>query len=227
MKVSEIFYSIQGEGPNMGKPAIFLRMALCNLTCEWCDTRYTWDWKNYEYDKEVKEMSAKQVEEQLLKHDTKHLVLTGGEPMLQQKALLPLFTTLKRMGFFIEVETNGTIIPIAEMLDLIDQWNVSPKLENSQNSLALREKLECYQFFNSLPNAYFKYVIQNPKDLDEVRQLAEKYRIPGTKTIVMPEARSRQQLATRSAWLAGLCKQLGYSFSTRLHIELWGNKRGV
>ncbi len=227
MKVSEIFYSIQGEGPNAGKPAVFLRLALCNLTCEWCDTKYTWDWKNYDYDKEVREMGVQQVQEQLLKHDTKHLVLTGGEPMLQQKKLVPLLRGLKRNGFYIEVETNGTMIPKGEMLELVDQWNVSPKLENSKNPQGMRERPECYRFFNSLPNSYFKYVIQNPGDLNEVLRLAEKYRIPGSKIILMPEARTREQLAKRSVWLAELCRHHGYSLSTRLHIELWGNKRGV
>ncbi len=227
MRVNEIFHSIQGEGPNTGKPALFLRMALCNLTCEWCDTKYTWDWRNYDYDKEVKEMSMKQVEEQLLKHDARHLVLTGGEPILQQKELLPLLSSLKRKGFYIEVETNGTIIPTAEILNLIDQWNVSPKLENSQNPQALRERPECYRFFVGLSNAYFKYVVQDPRDLDEVRQLVEKYRIPSGKIILMPEAQTKEQLAERSTWLADLCKQLNFTFSTRLHIELWGNKRGV
>ncbi len=227
MKVSELFYSIQGEGPNTGTPAVFLRLALCNLTCEWCDTKYTWDWKNYDYHKEVREMSVEQVEEQLLKHDSKHLVLTGGEPMLQQKALLPLLRSLKRKRFHIEVETNGTIIPTDKTLELVDQWNVSPKLENSKNPQGLRERPECYGFFNSLPNSYFKYVIQNPGDLNEVLQLAEKYRIPSTKIILMPEARTRDQLAERSSWLTELCRHHGYSFSTRLHIGLWGNKRGV
>ncbi len=172
-------------------------------------------------------MSVEQVEEQLLKHNTKHLVLTGGEPMLQQKTLVPVLRGLKRNGFYIEVETNGTIIPRGEMLELVDQWNVSPKLENSKNPQELRERPECYRFFNSLSNSYFKYVIQNPGDLDEVLQLAEKYRIPSAKIILMPEARTKEQLAERSSWLAELCRHNGYPFSTRLHIELWGNKRGV
>ena len=114
MKVSEIFSSIQGEGLNAGKQAVFLRLALCNLACEWCDTKYTWDWKNYDYASEVKEMSIEQVKADLLKPGVKHLVLTGGEPMLQQGELWPLLQSLKETGFFIEIETNGTLLPQAK-----------------------------------------------------------------------------------------------------------------
>ena len=227
MKVSEIFHSIQGEGPNAGKPAVFLRMALCNLTCEWCDTKYTWDWKAYDYEKEVKEMNDDEVKTKILQFDTRHLVLTGGEPMLQQKHLLPLLRSLKETGFYIEVETNGTVIPLDGMVALMDQWNVSPKLENSGNSVSARERPECYLFFNRLSNAYFKYVVRDSEDLTEVQSLAEKYAIPFGKIILMPEARTPEELAERTRWLKNASKERGYSFSTRLQIELWGNRRGV
>jgi organic radical activating enzyme len=227
MKVSEIFCSIQGEGLNAGKKAVFLRMALCNLACEWCDTKYTWDWKNYEYEKEVNEMSIEQVRIDLLKHGVKHLVLTGGEPMLQQRELLPLLESLKGMGFFIEVETNGTMIPAEEMIEVIDQWNVSPKLENSGNPSSLRERPESYRFFKQLPNALFKYVICTPEDLEEVETLAERYSIPGGKIMLMPQARTREELAERGKWLRDVSRERSYLFSTRLQIELWGDRRGV
>jgi organic radical activating enzyme len=227
MKVSEIFCSIQGEGPNAGKQAVFLRMALCNLACEWCDTKYTWDWKNYDYGREVKEMSSEQVRMDLLKHGVKHLVLTGGEPMLQQDELVPLLGSLKGMGFFIEVETNGTMIPVSEMVKVVDQWNVSPKLENSRNPSSSRERPESYRFFKHLPNALFKYVICTPEDLKEVEMLAERYRISGSKIMLMPQARTREDLAERSRWLKDVAGDMKYLFSTRMQIELWGDKRGV
>jgi 7-cyano-7-deazaguanosine (preQ0) biosynthesis protein QueE len=227
MKVSEIFRSIQGEGPNVGKPAVFLRMALCNLACGWCDTKYTWDWKTYDYEKEVKEMNDDQVKKEILSFDTKHLVLTGGEPMLQQTQLFQLLKSLKETGFYIEVETNGTVVPVDEMIALIDEWNVSPKLENSGNSLSARERPDCYHFFKRIPNAYFKYVIQDSEDLAEVQLLAEKYAIPLRRIVLMPEARTSEELAERTEWLKNASRQLGYLFSTRLQIELWGNKRGV
>src|SRR6266702_705266 len=200
MKISEIFCSVQGEGPNAGKKAVFLRMALCNLTCEWCDTKYTWDWKNYDYEKEVKERSNEQVKRELLSHGIRHLVLTGGEPLLQQHLLVPLLSSLKELGFFVEVETNCTISPLSELIALVDQWNISPKLENSGNSASVREKPETYIFFRQLSNAYFKYVVDAPEDLAEVQMLAEKYAIPVGRIILMPEARTREELATKGEW---------------------------
>jgi len=172
-------------------------------------------------------MSIKQVEQELLKFQGKHLVLTGGEPMLQQKELIPLLRSLKEHEFYVEMETNGTLVPPVEMLALVDQWNVSPKLENSKNELSAREKPECYRFFNRLPNSCFKYVVKNPQDFEEVRQLAEKYQISNDKIILMPEAETREQLTERSGWLSELSRKAGYRFSTRLQIALWGSKRGV
>jgi organic radical activating enzyme len=227
MKVSEIFCSIQGEGLSAGTPAVFLRMALCNLACAWCDTKYTWDWKNYEYGKEVKEVGIEDVKAGLLRYGVKHLVLTGGEPMLQQSDLVPLLESLKEIGFFIEVETNGTISPTIGMVGVVDRWNVSPKLENSGNPQNLREKSESYLLFKKLPNAFFKYVVRTPEDLNEVQELAKRYSIPESRIMLMPEARTREELAERSKWLREATRQMNYLFSTRLQIELWGDKRGV
>lgn len=218
---------MQGEGPNIGKPAVFLRLAICNLRCQWCDTKYTWDWDNYDYDAEVKDVRLDDVEKEILSYKCKHLVVTGGEPMLQQRALSQLLQNLKSKGFYVEIETSGTILPTNYMVELIDQWNVSPKLENSGNLVNQREKPECYRFFRDLPNSYLKYVIQDPKDVREVQELINEYDLPREKIILMPEATTREQLEERSQWLTEVCKQYGYRFTTRLQIELWGSKRGV
>ena len=95
MKISEIFKSIQGEGINAGKDVVFLRTALCNLKCSWCDTKYTWDWDNYDYSKEVRELSINHVMEQIQQFDIKHLVITGGEPLMQADDLAELLSFLK------------------------------------------------------------------------------------------------------------------------------------
>ena len=158
VKISEIFESIQGEGTNAGKDAIFLRTAECNLRCTWCDTKYTWDWKNYNYDKEVKEISINDIKQILEKSSIRHLVITGGEPLMQQDDLVELVTFLKP-EFYVEVETNGTILPNNELTTLVDQWNVSPKTKNSGNPEKLCEDNDCYVFFSRQKNCYFKYVI--------------------------------------------------------------------
>ena len=223
---AEIFYSIQGEGVNIGKPAVFLRLGLCNLKCNWCDTKYAWDWKIYNSKEQLVEMPVEDVEQEILRHNCKYLVVTGGEPMIQQNRLIPLLKHLELGGFFIEVETNGTIVPDQRLLNLVDHWSVSPKLQNSGNSQSLREVPECYRLFAGITSSHFKYVIQSENDFKEVQTLADKYDLVPEKIILMPEAQSREDLLDRSRWLVELCKAQGYMFSTRLHILLWGNERG-
>ncbi|MBI4299230.1 MAG: 7-carboxy-7-deazaguanine synthase QueE, partial [Chloroflexi bacterium] len=171
----EIFYSLQGEGVTMGTPTVFLRLALCNLTCTWCDTKYTWDWEHYDIAEEAMEMSRDAVEESILAFRCPHLVITGGEPLMQQKELAPLVSSLKQKGFYCEVETNGTLAPLPAMARDIDQWNVSPKLDSSGNLLARREIPQVLEAFCALPNAYFKFVIVEPGDVKGVCSLREKY----------------------------------------------------
>jgi 7-carboxy-7-deazaguanine synthase len=223
----EIFYSVQGEGVNTGKPAIFLRLALCNLACVWCDTRYTWDWKQYNADEQIKEMSLEEVEREILRYSCRYLVVTGGEPMLQQKQLVLLLERLNTKDFYVEIETNGTILPINGLADLVNHWSISPKLKNSGNLLSLREIPEAYGFFGMLSNSHFKYVIENKDDFTELQGIISKYNLDKEKIILMPEARNREMLLRKSRWLVELCKEQGYMFSTRLQILLWGNKRAV
>lgn len=226
MKVSEIFYSIQGEGINAGKPAVFLRLALCNLKCGWCDTKYTWDWRQYSYDTEVKPMSVDQVLNEIIRFDCNHLVITGGEPLLQQDDLVKLAGELKAANFYIEIETNGTILPQTDLTEQIDQWNVSPKLENSGNPAAEREIPSAYLFFSGLKNSYFKFVMESEEDLTEIQSLARKYRIRKEKMILMPQASTKDELHRRSARLIEICKETGYRFGPRLQVQLWGAARG-
>jgi len=222
----EIFCSVQGEGVNIGKPAVFLRLGLCNLKCTWCDTKYTWDWTTYNPKEQLVEMPLGDIEQEILRHNRKYLVVTGGEPMIQQNRLIPLLKHLEGSGFFIEVETNGTIIPDQRLVNLVDHWSVSPKLRNSGNSQSLREVPECYRLFAGITSSHFKYVIQSEDDFKEVQTLADRYDLVPEKIILMPEAQSREDLLDRSRWVVELCKAQGYIFSTRLHILLWGNERG-
>ena len=223
----EIFHSIQGEGVYAGKPAVFLRLALCNLACVWCDTRYTWDWEHYDQRKEVVTISVDEAEEEIRRFDCRNLVVTGGEPLVQQRALVSLLERLKGSGFWIEVETNGTIVPGKKWLGLVDHWSVSPKLENSGNPPSLRENARSLRLFRDLPPAHFKFVIEKADDLAELRGMLEKYEIPADKVVLMPQAQNAVALLEKSRWLVDVCKSEGYLFSTRLQILLWGNRRGV
>ncbi len=222
----EIFLSIQGEGVSLGTQSVFLRLALCNLACTWCDTKYTWDWDHYDYHREAMELTRQQVEEQVCKFPCHHMVITGGEPLLQKRALGPLVRSLKERGFSFEVETNGTIQPGEVLEETIDQWNVSPKLTNSGNPAASREVPRALSTFSRLPNAYFKFVISELEDMEEVRDLMQRYGIPRERVILMPEGRTVREVRQRGRWLAQACVEEGYRFTTRMHILLWGDKRG-
>jgi len=172
-------------------------------------------------------LSIREIEKRLLVQDCRRLIVTGGEPLIQQKELTNLLASLKTEGFYIEIETNGTIVPDGDLICLIDQWNVSPKLENSGNPLHLREIAEVYSFFTNLSSSYFKYVIQAEYDLSEVHDLIYKYNISRERVILMPEATDDETLIERGRWLAEVCKEEGYRFSTRLQVLLWRNKRGT
>ncbi len=225
MQINEIFKSIQGEGPNFGKPAIFLRTAQCNLKCTWCDTKYTWDWKNYDYTKEVKEMTIEEIKEQLIDLEIKHLVITGGEPLLQQDDLADLLSFLKP-DFYVEIETNCTILPNKMLTDLVDQWNVSPKTENSGNPLELYENDECYYFFANQENCFFKYVVENESDIPEIKKFVTKYNIPENRVQLMTQASTKEEISAREKSISELAKANNFLFSPRLHVAMWGAQRG-
>ncbi len=221
----EIFHSIQGEGVTTGTPAVFLRLAGCNLACTWCDTRYSWDWERFSLDNEVLSLSPDEVEMRMLSFGCPHLVITGGEPLLQQRELVPLAESMKQRGYYCEVETNGTLAPMPEMVEAVSQWNVSPKTGNSGNQRRRREIPQALSAFRQTDNAYFKFVIAEPADIEEVCRLIDSYDLPPQRVVLMPEGVTPQVLQERSRWLAEVCAQRGFRFSTRLHILLWGNER--
>ena len=222
----EIFHSIQGEGVSAGNSTVFLRLATCNLACTWCDTRYTWDWRNLDYADGVVEMALDEVESRVLKFGRPRLVITGGEPLLQQAVLAPLVASLAGQGFYCEVETNGTIVPSPGMIEGIAQWNVSPKLENSGNMTRAREVPDVLSAFGHMDTAYFKFVVVAPPDVDEVAAIVARYGLASERVMLMPEGVTAEAMKKRGRWVAEACVERGFSFSPRLHILLWGDERG-
>ena len=224
--VSEIFESVQGEGVSLGVPSVFLRLAHCNLRCGWCDTKYTWDWHTYDIRKEVHEHSLDQTVDTLQRLRPRNLVVTGGEPLLQQTALVSL---LRRIGrdWTSEVETAGTLVPDARLTAIITRWNVSPKLANSGNPTDKRLRPEALRAFAALPNASFKFVLAATSDLAEVSDLIARFDLPSERVILMPEATEAERLNELARDLVETCMQHGYRLSYRLHVALWGDKRGV
>lgn len=236
----EIFETLQGEGKNLGKPAVFMRTSLCNLHCEWCDTPYTWRWegspwshddpeKYYKQSEEILEMQPAEVAAEILKFPTRRVVFTGGEPMIQQAELVKVMSALKEAdpSYQFEMETNGTKAPMPDLNELVDQFNVSPKLDNSNNSERLRERPEVYKYYVENPKAYFKFVVAGEEDVPEIKRLVETYQIPAEKIYLMPEGRTEEAVKLHSQQVAEICKDEGYTMTTRLQIAVWGTKRGV
>ena len=159
------------------------------------------------------------------KSSIRHLVITGGEPLMQQDDLVELVTFLKP-EFYVEVETNGTILPNNELTTLIDQWNVSPKTKNSGNPEKLCEDHDCYVFFSRQKNCYFKYVIEDENDLTEIKNLINKYDLDRNKVFLMPQAITKPEIISREKIVTKMAKDSKLSYSPRLHVSMWGNQRG-
>ena len=241
---AEIFHTLQGEGVSVGAPAVFVRLSLCNLHCVWCDTDHTWNfegtpWKHEKdgvagYAKHRKEdviieMSPNEVAEIVRGFCRRRVVLTGGEPLLHEAELVELMAALSKDGeeWFFEVETNGTKMPGAGFLGLIGQINVSPKLANSGMGEELRLKPTVLAGLAATGKAWFKFVVRDERDITEIRSLMERAGIPGNRVILMPEGRTVEALDSTAAWLAERCRDLGFRLSDRLHVRLWGDRRGV
>lgn len=240
----EIFYSIQGEGRHIGRPSVFVRTSLCNLHCIWCDTDYTWNWEGTPFhhvrdaEPEYRKFDKKQwlarvpvgeVADRIAAFPCRNIVLTGGEPMMQQAGLVLLMHTLLQQdpGYWFEVETNATYKPGDAFDALVHQYNASPKLSGSGNPERLREKPGVLRHFAANPKAYFKFVVATRADLEEVMAMVRRYRLQADRVWLMPEGSTAEELAERRLWLVERCKSEGFSFTDRLHIQIWGSKKGV
>jgi 7-cyano-7-deazaguanosine (preQ0) biosynthesis protein QueE len=221
----EIFASIQGEGASVGVPSTFVRLAACNLRCSWCDTAYTWDWTRFDRAVQTMTLPAAAIAARVCALPPRNVVITGGEPMLQRRALRPLVDALHADGRRIEIETNGTVAP-GELAGRIDQWNVSPKLASSGNAGLRRIDETALRALAAEPNSYLKFVVSAAADLAEAAAVAELAGLPAERVILMPEGTSAAALQARGGWLAEHCAAQGYRFSSRLHVLLWSDERG-
>jgi 7-carboxy-7-deazaguanine synthase len=228
LPVSEIFYSVQGEGVHSGTPSVFLRTYRCNLSCTWCDSKYTWLGQDKaRQGVDYTPMPATALIDKIASYGCKHLVLTGGEPLLHQRALAPVLAGLKGSGFFIEVETNGTIAPSAAFEASVDCFNVSPKISNSLVEEGVRIRAKPLRAFVRSRKAWFKFVVCDKKDLAEIEGMVSEFGLQRERVILMPEGVDAATLLARSRWLVEVCKERGFRFGPRLHILLWGNQRGL
>lgn len=235
----EIFASLQGEGPSIGRPSVFVRLSRCNLACVWCDTAYTWRFtgdnrphragESFSRKANQVAMDERDVAQKILMLDPERLVVTGGEPLLQASALTKLIGLLReiRPRMHVEIETNGTVEAPPSLDRMIDQYNVSPKLAHSGNSADLAlipERLHAYALD---PRAFFKFVIATPADLDEVLALQQDHDIHSSRLQLMPEGTNSADLYRRMHWLAPLAMEHGLRLTDRLHIHVYGDTRGT
>jgi 7-carboxy-7-deazaguanine synthase len=224
LKIAELFYSIQGEGSLLGVPSVFIRTSGCNLRCAWCDTPYT-SWQP-----EGTDLELDQILDEVAAHPARHVVVTGGEPMIAPD-IIALTARLRERGMHITIETAGTVFaPVA-----CDLMSISPKLANSTpddprwskqherlriQPAVLAELMARYEY-------QLKFVIERPDDMAEVRSLVGMLGADREHVILMPEGIDAERLRERGVWLAEVCKSEGYRFSPRLHVDLWGARRGV
>lgn len=211
----EIFYSLQGEGAAAGTPAVFLRLAGCNLHCTWCDTKYSWGAGT---ELPVSEVAARLLP---LAEGGAHLVITGGEPLLQEAELAELLTLLPA-DLYVEVETNGTLYPQnPALLQRVQQWNISPKLPHAGNGACLNPAVLARWAAHA--GAWFKFVVRGEEDWPAVAAL----NLPQQRIILMPCAATLPELTAARPAVAAVCLRHRVRLGDRLHVVLWNDKKGV
>jgi 7-carboxy-7-deazaguanine synthase len=227
VKIAEIFYSIQGEGVLVGVPSVFIRTSGCNLRCTWCDTPYT------SWSPEGEDFSIDQIATRAAGFHAHHVVITGGEPMIAPE-MVRLTHLLHDAKLHLTIETAGTVYaPVA-----CDLMSISPKLSNSvphdrdegrwaAQHNRLRYQPEVLQRLTCDYPYQLKFVVTSPDDLDEINEIRDTLAAERKQIILMPEGTSSDVLRDRGQWLAEICKADGYRYSPRLHIDLWGNRRGI
>jgi len=229
VRISEIFYSIQGEGELSGVPSVFVRTSGCNLRCVWCDTPYA------SWNPEGEDMGIDMIVEEVEKHPCHHVVLTGGEPMIA-KEMRDLAKRLKGRGKHITIETAGTVPPDGISCDLA---SISPKLANSTppeskahawtaKHDALRLQPAVIQNWLEKYHTQLKFVVQGESDLVEIDDLLKKLtHVKPEQVLLMPEGIDAKVLKEKGLVVANICKSRGFRYCPRLHVELYGNKRGT
>ena len=226
MRISEIFYSLQGEGFLAGVPSVFVRLAGCPLRCRWCDTKYAWD------QTAGRHYSIEKIVQTVQQWPCKFVVITGGEPMINSD-LPQLVQKLKASKKHITIETAGIAFIPALPCDLM---SISPKLSNSTPNdpklasvhedsrldiAALRELIDKYSY-------QLKFVVDSQADLPEIQQTLKEIGIVDLeKVMLMPQAKTKDELLIKSPMVADICKRAGFAFCHRLQLLLWNDKRGT
>ncbi|MBK9331865.1 MAG: 7-carboxy-7-deazaguanine synthase QueE [Ignavibacteria bacterium] len=243
MKISELFYSVQGEGKRSGRPSFFIRTNHCNLRCRFpdgnlCDTSYT-SW--YPDDsRNIGEMGVENIIKEYLKFKSIDVVITGGEPTMYPDELSYLCENLVRANrnAFITIETNGT--NFGDFVNHAGLISISPKLKSSvpkgTEFEMMHEKnrvnIEAFRKFNSLmknniSDVQWKFVYTGESDIEEIREIQSETGFEDSDVYLMPEGITAADLDKMRAETIEACKRNNFNYTDRLHILAWGNKRGV
>jgi len=240
----EIFHSLQGEGASVGTPSVFVRLSRCNLHCVWCDTDYTWNFSgtSFRHQKDADPgyrkppraevqitLSAAEIAREIVRHGCDNVIFTGGEPLLQPEGIISVMRLLREAmpEVRFEIETNGTLVPAAGLEAFRPRYNVSPKLGNAGMRAEQCLVPAALQFFAACERATFKFVCAGAQDVDEVRGIVAAHGLPRQRVLLMPEATSREELEERRPWLFEICRRTGFRYSDRLHVAVFGSRRGV
>lgn len=230
LAIAEMFGdTLQGEGISVGVPSTFIRLQGCTLKCVWCDTLSVWPFGN--------EYSFEEIFQMFEKHGFiekfnkgQHLILTGGSPLKQQGQLTNFIVEFHlKYGFtpYIEVENEAVLMPDLRFSSFVNQWNNSPKLANSGMKERVRLKPDIIKHMSNLPNSWFKFVISDSKEWDDI---VKEY-LPHIKSlnqiILMPEGQTQRELNSSREMVADLAIKVGVRFTDRLHITIWDKKTGV
>lgn len=235
----EIFRSIQGEGPAIGRPRTFVRLSGCNLHCVWCDTPYTWNWAGtpfahqnstkFEIGAEMVKLSAIETAARVKALPSEGVVITGGEPLLQTEAVVELIDALRADDHraIVDIESNGSIVPSDELIERIDYFVISPKLAHAGNDQTVALKPEALRRYAELPSASYKFVCTTAADVDAAAKLSAAYNFAPQRIYIMPEGTTSEAILARGPQLIDSVIKHGFNYSDRLHIHLFGQKRGV
>jgi organic radical activating enzyme len=216
--------TFQGEGPSCGHPALFIRLSRCNLTCAKCDTKYTWDWSRFDPRKESMRRSVADLVAWAASSPIELVVITGGEPLLQQARLVPLVGGLLAVGKRVEFETNGTIAPSPELVVDRVRFNVSPKLASFGVAEAKSVVPAALEAFVASGRAVFKFVASTVADLDRIGELADAHRL--APVWVMPEGTTADAITATTRVLADAVAARHWHLTTRLHVLAFADALG-
>lgn len=234
--INELYRCLQGEGFNIGKPAILVRFQTCNLRCTWCDTPQAQQRRAPGID--VKTYSTDALKNEILtianvgKKGIRHAMFTGGEPTLQA---IHVLRQVLSDEWSVEVETNGTRIPHKDLPNFSEadyarfQWNISPKGQVAGEDIVPEALAHWGALAHKQQSIFLKCVVRKNfarEDLAELKKWEEDFGFQRSRIFLMPEGTSRESQVD-AQWLHDVCLDNGYRLAPRLHVILFGNKKGV